>query len=76
MAMGERNPIGPHPGPAVGQVIFAGAGRGEYRFSAAEKAWFDQRREALQQSEVHRGIIHFSYLADTKHSIYAAIRSP
>jgi hypothetical protein len=37
MAMGERNPVGRHSGPAVRQAApgtFAGAGQAEYRFSA------------------------------------------
>jgi hypothetical protein len=42
MAMGERNPVGRHSGPGVGQT-----GAVEYGFSAAEKAWFDR---ASQQS--------------------------
>jgi hypothetical protein len=39
MAMGERNSVGRHFGPAVGPTE---AFVGDYRFNAAEKAWFDR----------------------------------
>jgi hypothetical protein len=48
----------------------------EHLGGTAEAAQFGNSDEGLQQSEVHREIIHFSYLTDTKHSIYAAMRSP
>jgi hypothetical protein len=48
----------------------------EHLGGTAETAQFGNSDEGLKQSKVHRDIIHFSYLMDTKHSIYAAMRSP